>query len=95
MKLILTTEAKIDIKRTAHWYEKKQKDLGRRFTKIVREEIKIISDNPELYRFRYKDVHTAVIAIFPYMIHYRFDSNSNHIIILGIIHTSLSPKKWK
>ena len=95
MKFILTTEAKLDVKKAVDWYEEKQKDLGKRFSKIIREEVKIIARNPEIYTHRYRNIRTATVSVFPYLIHYTLDTDNTQVIILGIIHTSLSPKKWK
>jgi len=44
---------------------------------------------------RYKDIHTAIVSEFPYMIHYNIDADKNLITVLSIIHTSLNPKNWK
>ena len=93
MKIFLTTEAKLDIKEASYWYEEKEKGLGRRFTTVIREEIAFISKNPESIALRYKEIHTCVVSVFPYMIHYYIDNN--RLVIVGILHTSLSPNKWR
>lgn len=93
MKISLTTEAKLDIKEASAWYEQKEKGLGRRFTTVLRAEITFITNNPESIAIRYKHIHTCVVSVFPYMIHYYIDKNS--LVIVGVLHTSLSNKKWR
>ena len=95
MELILTKKAKNDIRKASAWYNKKQQDLGEKFQATIFKELDYIAMNPEIYPFRYLEVRTAIVSVFPYMIHYYIDSESNQVIAFGIMHTSLSPKKWK
>lgn len=94
MKVQLSAEAKLDLKTAAEWYENQQKGLGKRFTSTIRRELKIISQNPQQTSFRYKNIRTAVVTVFPYMIHFYIDTDAENIIIVGIFHTSLNPKNW-
>lgn len=93
MKVLLTTEARLDIKEASEWYEEKEKGLGRRFAKTIREEIGFVAKNPESIALRHKEIRTCVVSVFPYMIHYYTDKNN--LVIVGVLHTSLSTKKWK
>lgn len=93
MKVLLTTEARLDIKEASEWYEEKEKGLGRRFTKTIREEISYVAKNSESIALRYKEIRTCVVSVFPYMIH--FYTENNILVIVGVLHTSLSTKKWK
>ncbi|KOS07987.1 hypothetical protein AM493_19465 [Flavobacterium akiainvivens] len=95
MKLTVSLRAKKDIRQALKWYEDKQKGLGRRFVDTIRQEFDFIKNNPDSYQIRYKNVHTAVVSVFPYLIHYALDLNKNQITILAVIHTSLNPQKWK
>jgi len=47
---------------------------------------------PTAYQKRYKNVKVLFISRFPYGIHYII--NPENIIIVGIFHTSRSPKNW-
>ena len=44
--------------------------LGKRFTAEVREKVGFTRKNPTASNVRYDDVRTAVLNIFPYMVHY-------------------------
>lgn len=95
MKLIVTIRAKKDILKASKWYEEKQKGLGRRFANTIRQEFSFIKNNCETYQIRYKTTRTAVVNVFPYMIHYSIETDKNLITILAVMHTSLNPAKWK
>ena len=54
------------------------------------EKIKI---SPEVYAIRYEDVRFAKIDHFPFIIH--FINQPDAIVIIGILHTSRNPQRWK
>ena len=83
-----------DIREAAIWYNKQQPGLGKRFTTEVRKKIHLIRQNPTIYNIRYDNVRTAVLNIFPYMIHYAIDEENKAIFVIGIFHTSQSPENW-
>nr|WP_197486571.1 type II toxin-antitoxin system RelE/ParE family toxin [Mucilaginibacter sp. L294] len=86
--------AKEDIKDAASWYEAKKEKLGKRFTLHVRQIIAVIKENPYLYAIRYNDVRTAVLDVFPFMIHYVIDDIGEKIVIVAVLHTSRNPDIW-
>jgi hypothetical protein len=48
--------------------------------------------NPEAFQKRYKNIKIRFISRFPYGIHYiRIE---NVITVIGVFHTSRSPKNW-
>ena len=93
-KSVILPLAQIDIQDAALWYNSRQKGLGKRFTKEVREKIKFIKLNPKASSVRYDNVRTAVLNIFPYMIHYLVDDTNRAIIVSAVLNTSQSPGTW-
>jgi len=93
-KAILLPLAKQDIKEAAKWYNKKQKGLGKRFTLQVRQKIGLLKQEPYAAAIRYDDVRTAVLDIFPYMVHYNIDKSNELIIVSAVLHTSRNPDLW-
>ena len=83
----------MDLKEISSWYETIQKNLGKRFLKSIKDEIKILRVNPLLYQIRYDETRVALIQTFPYLIHFEIDKNE--IVIKAIIHTSRNSKIWK
>ena len=72
-KLVILPDAKSDIKKAARWYSEKQQGLGMRFTSKVRERMSLIQRNPKVFSIRYEETRTAVIKVFPFMIHKFFN----------------------
>ena len=77
---IILSLAKEDIREASNWYNKKSKGLGNRFTAEVREKVHFIRQNPTASNVRYDDVRTAVLNIFPYMIHYTIDDPTKQLL---------------
>lgn len=94
-KSIILLLAKEDIREAALWYNSRQKGLGKKFTAEVRETIHFIKHNPTASNIRYDHVRTAVLNIFPYMIHYTVDEENKTIVVSAVFHTSRNPKLWK
>ncbi|AKP51281.1 type II toxin-antitoxin system RelE/ParE family toxin [Cyclobacterium amurskyense] len=86
--------AKKDISEAASWYNSKEKGLGNRFIQAVRNKVMLIRQNPKISSIRYDTVQTAVLDIFPFMIHYTVDDFKKIVIIVGVFHTSLDPGRW-
>jgi plasmid stabilization system protein ParE len=94
-KKITSDLAKEDIREIALWYNAKSKGLGKRFTTEVRIVANYIVDFPEAFQARYDGIRVATVDIFPYCIHYFFDSNNNTIFITGVYRDSRDPEIWK
>ncbi|WP_310378908.1 type II toxin-antitoxin system RelE/ParE family toxin [Flavobacterium sp.] len=92
-KLIILPLAKIDLEEIASWYVIVNKNLGSRFLKSVKNEIKILRVKPHLYQIRYDGTRVALIETFPYLIHFEIDKKE--ILIKAIIHTSRNTKVWR
>ena len=86
--------AKQDIKNSAIWYNEKQHGLGKKFTAEVRKKVKFIQQNPKAIAIRYDDTRTAVVDVFPFMIHFPIEKNKNRIDISAVYHTSQNPNIW-
>ena len=91
---VILAHAKDDIREAALWYNEKQKGLGIRFLSEVREKVFFLRQNPQTVGVRYDDVRTTVLNIFPFMIHYTINENSETIIISAVLHTSRNPGIW-
>jgi len=87
--------AKQDIQEAALWYNNKQKGLGKEFTQKIRLRVRSICKHPRASAIRYDNTRTAILDVFPYMIHYTVDEAQKAIIISAVFHTSLNPGRWK
>ena len=93
-KSIILPLAKADIREAALWYNKKQKGLGKRFTAEIRQKVHFIKQNHKASNVRYDNVRTAVLNIFPFMVHYTIDESNKTVIISAVFHTSRNPDVW-
>jgi len=94
-KSIILALAKEDIREAARWYNKQQNGLGKKFSAEVREKVHCIRQNPKASNIRYDGVRTAVLNVFPFMVHYTIDERNKTIIIAAVLHTSRNPELWK
>jgi plasmid stabilization system protein ParE len=90
--LIIKPDAELDILKAARWYEKKQQNLGIRFLDEVEDKIRLVVQNPLHYQKRYKATRLALVAHFPYAIHFMVEKDS--IIVLAVLGTREDPDKW-
>jgi len=92
-RIIILPLAKKDILEAAIWYKSKQKDLGTKFVKSIRNELKYIRKHPFSMVNRYKNIHTCVNSTFPFMIHYYIENEI--IIVTAVLHTKRDTSKFK
>lgn len=69
--------------------------MGKRFTTEVQSKVHFMKQNPKASNVRYDDVRTAILNVFPYMIHFSLDEKNKSIIILAVLYTSRNPELWK
>lgn len=91
-KLRFVKEALFDVEDIVLWYEEQRVGLSYDFELCLEAGIDTILRNPNAFQKKYKNVKILFISRFPYGIHYRFENEE--IIVLGIFHTSRSPKNW-
>ena len=82
-----------EIEEAALWYNSQQTGLGRRFTQIVRNDIKFVCKNPLAFALRYKNVRAIPLKKFPFLIYYRVNETDKQIIVISVFHTSQNPEK--
>jgi plasmid stabilization system protein ParE len=94
-KSVILPLAKEDIRDAARWYDKKSPGLGKRFTAEVRDSVRYIKQIPTACSIRYDQVRTAVLRVFPFMIHYTINEANKSVIISAVLHTSRDPQEWE
>lgn len=76
------------------WYNKARPGLGVRFYKQLQKVFLQIEHHPFSFAMRYKHHRTAIIAGFPFMVHYFIDDDRKRVIVTAVLHTSRNPDKW-
>ena len=94
-KKVISELAIQNIKETALWYNSKKKGLGKKFTSEIRKTVNYIVDYPKAFPIKYNEIRLAVVAVFPYTIHYFFDNTKNLIFIIAIYNDARNPDIWK
>lgn len=90
--LIISPFARTEIKNAVNWYNKQQTKLGYRFKKHLLLKVSVVRNNPNTFQVKYKDIRTAKVDGFPFLIHYHFNETEKLIIIFAVYHTSRKPK---
>lgn len=91
---VILPVAQEDIRDAVHWYETVREGLGLKFTAQIRKKIILIKTHPKAFAIRYRQMRTAVLSNFPYMIHYQVDDENQQIIVHAVFHTSRNPDIW-
>jgi plasmid stabilization system protein ParE len=93
-EVVILPIAKRDIQEAALWYDKRKKGLGKKFTASIRQKMNLLKTHPFSTSIRYDEIRTAVLDIFPYMMHYSVDESKKIILISAVLHTSRNPDIW-
>ena len=93
-KMVFAPEVKIDIQDAIEWYNNHQGGLGKRYLNELKKHSKDIQKSPESIAIRYNDSRCYPLKRFPYMIHFRLDTESNTIFIDAVFHISRNPEIW-
>lgn len=91
-KIQFTKETLFDIEAVVIWYEEQRLGLSYDFELCLEAGIEEVLRDPESFQKRYKQVKIRFISRFPFGIHYVIIENQ--ITIIGVFHTSRSPKNW-
>ena len=90
MEFKIEPSAKIDIQEEIHYYNSKQKGLGKKFHSEIKKCFDSIRKSPA-YQIRYSNIRCLPVKKFPSMIHYTFIDDK--IVIRAVINTYRNPEK--
>lgn len=90
--LIVSLGAQKDILESIEWYNNEKANLGFEFYESLMEKINSLAERPLLYTKRFKNVRTAKVNKYPYLIYFKIEESNSSISILGVLHTSRNPQ---
>jgi mRNA-degrading endonuclease RelE of RelBE toxin-antitoxin system len=93
--IVILPSAKDDLRESGIWYNNVKMGLGKKMIEKIQKTLFVIKDNPFLYQIRYKDIRTATVKQFPFLIHYTVNQKNKTVVVLSILHTSRNPRIWK
>ena len=76
------------------WYELQSKGLGKRFKKVVIDQINKIKKNPKWYLIEEDYIYKAYVPKFPYKILFTIEKNEE-IVVWAIAHMHRRPWYWQ
>jgi len=83
-----------DIVQAVDWYNERQIGLGERFFNKVKKQTAKLSTSALLFAVKYDDIRCMHIEKFPYLVHYRVNTQTSTVKVEGLFHTSRDPKIW-
>lgn len=88
----LIHEAETELWEAVLYYEEQQGGLGGEFIREVRTALQMIQRAPEMWPVRARGVRRYLIARFPFLVHYRVESE--RILVVAIAHGHRKPGYW-
>lgn len=91
----ILTAAIRDLHEAAKWYETQSEGLGRDLVQQVEQAI----DSACLMPLRFPEVHRGIRRVlvkrFPFGVYFRYEEESNALIVFAIMHLRRDPKRWQ
>ncbi len=86
-KVIFSENALADIEDGVFYYNEQRKGLGKRFAIAVQATLNSIRKNPFFAGVRYDDIRCAAVGVFPYLVHYKIETDTRAVKILSVYST--------
>jgi len=93
-KILFAPEVYDDLQEAIDFYNSRNKGLGKRFFKAVKNQLSLIKSNAFGFQVRYDTIRCAPLNSFPYTIHYSVDEETRTINIVAVFCDFLDPKEW-
>lgn len=92
-KLVFNSSVPDDLVNALDYYETISPTLANRFRAHVDRRLADLAKRPESFPHDIPPIRFAKIVRFPYLIF--FTIKNKHVLVLGIIHGSSEPNKWR
>ncbi len=89
-RLIIKLGAELDIAEILEWYEEEKEGLALEFLDRLDNELQRISESPEHFQKRYREIKIVFTKRFPYGIHYTFEKDT--VYVHAVMHTKRRPR---
>jgi plasmid stabilization system protein ParE len=93
LPLVHLPEAEDDILSTFRHYQRERSGLGGEFIVELRKTLAKIAERPKSFALYSRQVRTALLARFPYVVYFRL--YSDRITVVAVQHGRRSSKAWK
>ncbi len=82
-----------DIAEACRWYEGRRIGLSRRFLRELKSTLARIAASPEAYGAGERNVRSARVHRFPYVVHFRLASQA--VVVLAVMFGGRDPAVWQ
>ncbi len=82
-----------DIADACRWYEGRSAGLGGRFLRELRRTLSRIAETPEAYAKGDRDVRSARMHRFPYVVHFRI--TGTEVVVVAVMYGGRDPSLWQ
>ena len=82
-----------DIAQACDWYESQKTGLGQQFLAELEVTLERIVMGPKHYAPGERDVRSARLNRFPYVVHFRF--TGAEVIVFAVLHGGRNPTVWR
>jgi hypothetical protein len=82
-----------DIAEACRWYEGRRIGLGSKFPRELDLTFRRIADSPEAYAAGERDVRSARVHRFPYVVHFRLTGQT--VAVLAVMFGGRDPSVWQ
>ena len=93
MIVTLRPQAESDVDNAVSFYHLISPALGHAFLDQLRDALKRIESNPELYQRVHPRIRRGLTRRFPFAIYYAVEQS--HVDVIAILHTARSPRVWR
>lgn len=91
MKLRYTDRARDDVELAFAWYERQRRGLGFEFLDCIEAAVKLVIENPDMYRIRYLHFRGCVVRRFPFSVFYTVEESE--IVVHSVFDNRQDPEK--
>ncbi|OHD13661.1 MAG: hypothetical protein A2086_01075 [Spirochaetes bacterium GWD1_27_9] len=94
-EILLSDESEIDVIESYSYFCSIDVKLGEKFIFEIDKALDFISENHSIFSPIYQNIRRYLVKKFPFIIYYKVDYVCLEVKIIGILHASRNPEKWK
>jgi len=93
LPIVYRVEVPDEINEAEEWYDEQRPGLGRQFRATLTGHLDTIVAAPLAYAVEYREVRSAPMQRFPYVVYYRVESD--RIVVIAVLHGRRDPRTWQ
>ncbi len=94
-RIVMLPAAKEDLRLAARYYEHIKKASANDSSNKSAAKPGLSGRTPMHTAADMKSVRTALVDVFPFMIHFRIEESETRILIETVLHTRMNPESWQ